>query len=309
MPPVLDSLIPVFLVIALGWTLRAAGAIGPQHWDGFERVTYHVLIPALVITTLALADLRSVPILGVGLTLLLPTLAIGLLLFAARPWLERALGITGPAFTSVFQGSIRWNSFVAIALAGALHGREGVALTAVAFAFLIPIANLLSAYALARFGTEGQELRLGKLGLALARNPFIWSTALGITLALLRLPLPKALATFGDILGRSALAAGLLLVGAGLDLRSLGSARAPLWLAIGLKLAVVPALAYGLAIAAGLSGASLSVPLICASVPTAAASYILARQSGGDAPLMASIVTAQTIAAAVTMPLWLSLPA
>ena len=308
MPPVLDSLIPVFLVIALGWVLRTTGAIGPNHWDGFERVTYHVLIPALVITTLALADLRSVPIFGVGLTLLLPTLGVALLLLAARPRLETALAMSGPAFTSVFQGSIRWNSFVAIALSGALHGREGVALTAVAFAFLIPVANLLSAYALARFGTEGQALRAQALALSLARNPFIWSTAVGIVLAALRVPMPKAFATFGDVVGRSALAAGLLLVGAGLDLRSLGRARAPLWLAIALKLAVVPALAYGLGLAFGLGGASLSVPLICASVPTAAASYILARQSGGDAPLMASIVTAQTVAAAVTMPLWLSLP-
>jgi predicted permease len=38
-------------------------------------------------------------------------------------------------------------------------------------------------------------------------------------------------------------------------------------------------------------------------VPTAAASYILARQMGGDAPLMAEIATLQTVLAMLTMPL------
>jgi predicted permease len=38
-------------------------------------------------------------------------------------------------------------------------------------------------------------------------------------------------------------------------------------------------------------------------VPTGAGSYILARQLGGDAPLIAGILTAQVAAAAVTLPL------
>ena len=48
---------------------------------------------------------------------------------------------------------------------------------------------------------------------------------------------------------------------------------------------------------------ALSAALICAAVPGASSSYILARQLGGDAPLMANITTAQTLAAMVTMPL------
>ena len=43
--------------------------------------------------------------------------------------------------------------------------------------------------------------------------------------------------------------------------------------------------------------------MICGSVPGASSSYILARQLGGDAPLMANITTAQTLAAMLTMPL------
>jgi predicted permease len=73
-------------------------------------------------------------------------------------------------------------------------------------------------------------------------------------------------------------------------------------LATGLKLLVMPALVLGAATVLGLTGAALSVALIAATVPTAAASYILARQMGGDAPLMAEIITLQTVLAMITMP-------
>ena len=73
-------------------------------------------------------------------------------------------------------------------------------------------------------------------------------------------------------------------------------------MATGLKLLVMPALVLGAATVLGLTGAALSVALIAATVPTAAASYILARQMGGDAPLMAEIITLQTVLAMITMP-------
>ena len=53
----------------------------------------------------------------------------------------------------------------------------------------------------------------------------------------------------------------------------------------------------------GVGGMALSVAVICAAVPTASASYILARKLGGNAHLMARIITIQTIAAILTLPL------
>ena len=41
------------------------------------------------------------------------------------PLLERRLGTDGPAFTSLFQGATRWQTFVALAVAGNLYGDSG----------------------------------------------------------------------------------------------------------------------------------------------------------------------------------------
>jgi malonate transporter len=47
----------------------------------------------------------------------------------------------------------------------------------------------------------------------------------------------------------------------------------------------------------------------CAAVPASSSAYVLARQMGGDAPLLAQIITLQTILAALTMPIAIALVA
>ena len=76
-----------------------------------------------------------------------------------------------------------------------------------------------------------------------------------------------------------------------------------------LKLIVMPAMAILIGHACGLSGINLSVVACCASVPASSNSYVMARQMGGNAPLMAQILTFQTALAALTMPITLGLVA
>jgi predicted permease len=75
------------------------------------------------------------------------------------------------------------------------------------------------------------------------------------------------------------------------------------------KLVLMPMVALGLAVWFGLSGDSLVIVAICAAVPTSTSAYVLARQMGGDAPLLAQIITLQTILAAITMPIAIALVA
>ena len=56
-----------------------------------------------------------------------------------------------------------------------------------------------------------------------------------------------------------------------------------------------------------ITGSNLAVVTVCSAVPTASSAYVLARQMGGDAPLLAQIITLQTILAAITMPVVIAL--
>jgi len=170
----------------------------------------------------SLADLSKVPVLAVGGTLLLSVLLMTALCLALRPLLARRLGADGPAFTSLFQGATRWQTFVALAVAGNLYGDLGLALASVAMAAMIPVLNALAVWVLARYATPARPDWRSIL-LAIVQNPFIWACGIGVALN-----------------------------------------------------------------------------------PLAAWIYVLARQMGGDAPLMAQILTFQTALAAVTMPVVLS---
>ena len=178
MSSVLASLVPVFLVIMAGWLARVTGFVEDKHWPGLEKVTYVVFFPAIIIATLARAELADVPVGGVGGALVAAILVNAGGLLALRRAMETRAGISGPSFTSIFQGATRWNTFVALAVAGSLFGERGLALMAVAIAVMIPLLNLMAIGVLVRFaGGPPQSTR--QILLAIITNPFIWSSAIG----------------------------------------------------------------------------------------------------------------------------------
>lgn len=303
-----SALLPVFLVIALGAVLRLTLLPEREHWDVLERLTFFVLFPALLTVTTATADLAFVPVGGVGGALAGAILILSAILLVLRRPLCAALGINGPSFTSLFQGSVRWNTYVALGIAGSLYGATGVALASVAIVAMIPLLNFLCIIVLAWYAADQAPDARNVAGQIL-RNPLIWAVLIGIAINLSGLPVPAIAVSFAEILGRGALALGLLAVGAGLELEKIWRPHAAVLATAFLKLAVMPAVAIGLALYFGVSGAALIVVAIASSVPSAPGAYILARQMGGDAPMYAQILTVQTLVALLTIPLVLEIVA
>jgi predicted permease len=307
MAVVMAALLPVFILIVLGLALRHSLMRLDSQWHGLERLTYFVLFPMLLIQTLVKADLSSVPVAGVGGALLLSALAMSLLCLVLYPALKR-LGIDGPAFTSIFQGATRWQTYVALSVAANLYGDVGLALASVAMVAIIPLVNVFSVAVLAHYAApEKRSARV--IFMTVIRNPLIWACAIGLLINVVHLPLPKIWHEVADALGRSSLAIGLLVTGAGLQLKGLFRPSLGAGIGVAFKLVLMPVLALGLAAGFGLSGNSLAIVAICAAVPTSPSAYVLARQMGGDAPLLAQIITLQTIFAAVTMPIAIALVA
>jgi predicted permease len=297
---VANALLPVFLIIALGVVLKRTLLPSDEAWLSIERLTYFVLFPALLIVTTGTADLTGIPARDMAIALIASFAAIALLLLLIRAFLENFFSISKPSFTSVFQGATRWNSYISLALAGALYGASGLALMSVPLIVLVPLFNVLCVWVLAHFASD-EKMDARTMAGHILRNPLIWSCIVGIAINLAGLPLPKFVIAFADILGRASLAIGLLLVGAGLAIGDIWKLNAGIIVATILKLAVLPVIAILLGKALGLEGPPLAIVAIVASVPTAPASYILARQMGGDAPLLARILTFQTAIAFVTV--------
>lgn len=298
---VVTAIVPVFLLIVLGAVLRRAEWPGDGFWSPAERLTYFLLFPALLFRGLATADLRAVPIEPIAGVLVISAFAMVVILLLLR----RVLRAGDAAFTSLVQGAIRFNTYLGVAMTAALFGAKGITLAAIYLAIMVPLGNVICVGALAIYSV-GQKASLTRIVLELARNPLVLACVAGIAVNLAGLPVPGWVDAFLEILADAALPLGLLCAGAGLDIRAARAAAPIIALACGLKLVVMPALTFGAAELAGLAGLAATVAILFNALPAAPTAFVLARQMGGDAELMAGILTAQTAAAVVTLPLLLA---
>jgi len=302
----LAALMPVILVIASGYLIARTGIITGEQWRGVERLAYFVLFPAVLFRTISQADFNSFPTLNMGGSLLASILAMAFILLLARTTIERIWGIGPERFTSIFQGTLRWNAMIALAIADNVAGDTGVAMLAVAMVFMIPVLNVASILVLSHYAS-GTTPSGAKILRDLYTNPFIVAIGAGVLMNVSGISLPFVIEDTLEIFSRAALPIGIICVGAGLDLGSLRRPGPALTMGTFLRPLFMPLLAFGFAMLFGVTGPALAVIIIASSVPCASNSYLLARQMGGDAKLMAEIITLQTLAATVTIPLALLL--
>lgn len=230
------------------------------------------------------------------MTLVLSTLVVAALVVALRP----LMGLGGSAFTSVFQGSIRFNNYVGVTAAAGLFGPQGIALAAVCNAAIVPTVNVLCVLVLARHGSA----RLSGAGILrqIAANPLIVGSLAGILAQALGLTLPPGIEPALRTLGAASLPLGLLCVGAALDFREVRRWTGPIASSSAMKFLAMPLATLAFAMLFGLEGPALTTALLFQTLPTASSAYIMARQLGGDAPLMAGITALQTVLALVAIP-------
>ncbi|MBL6933516.1 MAG: AEC family transporter [Rhodospirillales bacterium] len=303
---VFESLLPVFALIGLGLLLRKRDIVPQDKWTGIEQVCFWLFFPAILAETLIKADLKSVPLTGVAATMLMAVFTMLVVMLALKPLLYRYWGMQGPAYTSVFQAGTRWNGFIALAIILKLFGDPGVAIVAVALAVMVPVINFENVLVLAAYASS-ERPPLKQVARKVLFNPLIWGCLIGLFINLLEIPIWDPVMTLLDLLGRAALGAGLLCVGAGLRVRHALIPSRDVVLGVMMKLVIMPMFVAGWAIAFGITGLSFQTALVCAAVPTAMNGFLLARQMGGDAELFAATVTVQTTLSFLSIPLILYL--
>lgn len=302
MGTVVNAIIPLGCVLMLGVWIKSRGTLNPAFWPGVEWLSYWVLMPALLVSVIMRAPELAVPWIPL-LTALYGTLIV----LSLGLWVGWYFGLHRqgfPRMTSLYQGVIRFNTFIALALMAGL-APELLSHVAIAAACIIVVINILCVSLLSMQGDHQGAIR--RIGLELRRNPLILACALGAVFRYVGIPGDSVLGESLRLIGQAALPMGILVLGAGLQAdavrRSLGTTTLSLALQFGLK----PLLGISLSLLVGLDPIWCLVVLIVFSAPTAPSSYILAKQLGGDAPVMAAIVALQTLVSLVTIPVTLLL--
>lgn len=292
------ALLPIVTPIVLGYALRRSRFLSGEAWAGMEKLTYFVLFPCLLVRTLGTQTLVGAPWAGM-LGVVAGTLVAAAAVLVVWHWLRAS--VADVTFTSIFQGGVRFNTYIALAVAEVFFGAEGLAMGAVAAGFMIVLINLLCISAFAIWGTAAID-GISPFIRAVLGNPLILACAVGWTLSLSGIGLSDLTAEVLEVIGRAALPFGLLAVGAALQPQAVGAHLKPALIASTIQFGLKPLAALLLISATSLGGAPAGAVAIALIAPTAPSGYILARQLGGDAPAMASIITSQTLLAFVLMP-------
>ena len=292
-----SGVVPVFVLIAIGYMLRKSDFLPDATWRPIEKLSINLFYPGFLVPAIWNADISGGGASAAGAA------AVSSVLIIATTTLK----LDGPAYTSVFQGVIRWNSFVFLPVIQAVYGPDGLALAAVVIAAMIPVTNILCVIVLERWGADRQVMSPWTLVKAILSNPILIACLIGLALNLLHVPRIPGISETLELIGGAALPLGLIVAGAGLSFAEVARRRVTITGVSFVKLVITPFLMWGLCRLYGGDETAQGIALLCGAAPGAAASYILARQMGGDAPLMAGIVALTTVGSALGIPLLLVL--
>lgn len=301
---VMSTVVPIFGLLIAGQILFRVGIFSDEFWQQSARLVYWVLMPALLFSKLGTTRFEGDLILPYIITLAGAFFLVVLLVRIAG----RALPLHRSVTSSVLQGAARHNTFIALAVAERIFGQTGLALASLAAAILVLITNLTITPMMVELSHSDRNISGGRAILRdLYRNPVLIAVFAGLAVNALPSQMLGLAFDLTRLLGSAALPLMLLCVGASLRFGAFRVSPGPLMLATAVKLFVFPLAVVGIAAMSGLSGVPALVLAIFAAVPTAASSQALARELGGDVPLMVNIVTLQTALSFLTLPFTLYL--
>lgn len=289
-------ILPIFGPILLGVVLKRIALMPDEFWPQIERLTYFVLLPALIANAIATSSFSGLSTGPLLLALLLGIVATVVVLYGAK----RVLRMPGVAFGPLFHGCIRPNGYMGLATGFAILGADGVGAISIVMAIWVPLGLALASIGFLR-EMDGGSINLTELTKRLIKNPLVVSVIIGFTLNGVGAGPFLSETPLLDIIGRAAVATGLIAVGVGLSFKALRKGVWPLACAIALGLLVMPLLMAGIGLSIGLEGAALGALVIFAAMPTSPSGFVMARQMRADAALMAAIISAQTLVSIVTI--------
>ena len=293
------ALWPLFALIIAGFYLRRWNFPNEEFWPGAERLNYFILFPALLFSSLARAPLNNPALPRLGLAVML-ALAIG---WVALLVIRRIRGWPAARFGVFTQGVLRFNTYLGLAAVGSLFGQQGLTLAAIMLALMVPTVNVLSVWSL----TAERGVSARSLLLPIAKNPLILACLAGALINFSGIGLPFGSDRLLSLLAAASLPLGLLCVGAALRPEQLGGEIPALGWNSPARLLAMPLMAWLVAYALHLPAMESTVLVLFFALPTAPTAYVLTRHLGGDSQLMAGVITLQTLLAAASLPIILTL--
>lgn len=305
----LEVVAPILFLVVVGFGLARVRFLGPAFMGDLNKLAFYVALPALIFRSVVHADKPSAQTWHLLALLILATLAA-----AAAGWgCAALLGLPRASHGTMAQAAFRGNlAYIGIpilsyAFAGMPSGKEAFGTAVIVMTVLLVLFNVLAVLVLQASRVRSDAGALRSTVRAVALNPLLLAAVAGLPLGLTQTVPPLFVDRALEILAAAAVPIALLCIGGSLCGARLGSRALAITAAATLKTFAVPLLVFLGARWLGLSPDETKIGLVLAACPTAAASYVMARQMGGDDVLAGGSIVLSTILSAASLPLalWL----
>lgn len=296
------AIVPLFLIIAVGYTVKRLGWIGPEEVRRFNKVTFYTFMPVILFYNIYTSDFSQAVRLPYALFVVGAALGMVAVSFAVTLLAEKMPERRGVMIQAAFRSNF---VLLGLPIAAELLPDSNLGVTALMVAIVVPIYNMMSVVVLEYF--RGGKPRAGEVLLAVVKNPLILGSVAGLLVQALHITLPEVLVSFAGKMNSAATPLILLLLGASFETREIARYKKELLVCVGLRLVVFPGALLTLSMLMGLRDIEFVTVLAMTAAPTAVNSFNMAQQLGGDSQLAGSAVVVSTAASFFTLFVWITL--
>ena len=301
---IVTTIIPIFVIILLGWLARVYGFIRPEFLQQANRLVFYLAIPAMVFRSISKTSLSGQ---FDGMVVMLSLLAVCLGFCSA--WILGSITHVQRSQRGTFiQNSFHGNmGYIGLAVSFYYLGREGFVRASILAGFMMILQNLLAVIALQIFSENNfAKLRGWAVVLKILGNPIILSALAGILVSVSGIPVPLVFGRCLDILSDLALPLALLIIGASLSFDMVHSRLMTIVSAGVMKLILLPGIGYLMYRICDVTAAAYIPGIILLASPTATVTYVMAKEMKGDSELAVATISASTLLSAITFTFWLN---
>jgi len=291
---VLQGLFTIGVVAGVGYLLARIKVLPESTPEVLSRLVFFVATPALLLQTLATAPIAAVLSSGLAVTALATTVASVVFIAVSSWWWHRDAGsvvIGGLSSCYVNAGNL------GIPLAVYVFGSAKYVIPVMLYQLtvLAPIAFVVLDVVESGRGPSWRRVLSQPV-----RNPVILGSVLGIALAATGTVIPEVIDGPLGLIANMAVPGALIAFGMslrGAPLPGRGGRAVDLGLVVGIKIVLMPVVAYVLARwVFGLDGVSLLAATMTAALPTAQNVFVYAMRYRTAVPLARDVVSTTTVA-------------
>ena len=298
---VIDTVVPVFGLILLGWLCGKGGLFNEVAAEALNRFVIYLALPALLFGAMARSNLQAMAELGFVASFSLGTV----LTMLAYLWLCRRQGLAYQTKMLNALGASYSNAgYMGIPLILLLFGDEALPIAVIGAVLTVVVQFGLTIIAIEVHRAKGRSLlpALKKVAVSLLRNPILVSTLFGLLFSWFSIPIPVSIAAGVEQLGNAATPCALLTIGLFIAQTRVKTGGRAVTEIVVLKLFVHPLLVGIFALGVfDLDPVWAWCAILSTALPVGTGPFMLANLYHEDAAVSARAILISTVLSVVTL--------